>query len=81
MQEQTKQETFNMYKDLETKILPYRDFIPVILGVSFFFMIQTPALLTSWIPLLLLSMIFGLLKLTKVIREVSETREVTHLEL
>jgi len=81
MQEQTKQETFNMYKDLEAKILPYRDFIPAILGISFFFLIQTPALLTSWIPLLLLSLIFGFLKFIKVIKEVSETREVSHLEL
>jgi hypothetical protein len=81
IQEQTKQETFKMYKDLETKILPWRDFIPAILGISFFFLIQTPALLTSWIPLLLLSLIFGFLKITKVIKEVSETREVSHLEL
>ena len=61
---------------LEEMIEPYERLIPVVVAVSAFMTAQTILSLLSWIPGLILAMIFPLLEITGMTRVVRETREV-----
>ena len=61
---------------LEEMIEPYERLIPVVVAVSAFMTAQTILSLLSWIPGLILAMIFPLLQITGMTRVVRETREV-----
>ncbi|MFQ5885803.1 MAG: hypothetical protein ACE5II_01060 [Anaerolineae bacterium] len=64
---------------LEEMIKPYERLIPVAVAVSAFMTLQTILGLLSWIPGLILAMIFPLLQITGMTKVVTETREVERL--
>lgn len=61
---------------LEEMIEPYERLIPVAVAVSVFMTLQTILSLLSWIPGLILAIIFPLLQITGMTKVVRETREV-----
>jgi len=64
---------------LEEMIKPYERLIPVVMAVGTFMTLQTILGFLSWIPGLILAMIFPLLQITGVTKVVRETREVERL--
>ncbi len=64
---------------LEEMIEPYERLIPVVVAVSAFMTLQTILGLLSWIPGLILAMIFPILQITGMTKVVKETREVEML--
>ncbi len=60
-------------------IKPYEQFIPLAIAAIFFMPLVTITRLLSWVPTLLLSIIFPLFKLLRVTKLISETREVQRL--
>jgi len=66
---------------LEEMIEPYERLIPVAVAIGTFMILQTILGLLSWIPGLILAMIFPLLQITGMTRVVTETREVERLTL
>ncbi len=64
---------------LEEMIKPYERLIPVVMAVGTFMTLQTILGLLSWIPGLILAMIFPLLQITGMTKVVRETREVERL--
>ncbi len=64
---------------LEEMIKPYERLIPVVVAISTFMTLQTVLSLLSWIPGLILAVIFPLLQVTGMTRVVRETREVERL--
>jgi len=64
---------------LEEMIKPYERFIPVVMAIGTFMTLQTILGLLSWVPGLILAMIFPLLEITGMTRVVRETREVERL--
>ncbi len=61
---------------LEEMIEPYERVIPVVVAVGTFMTLQTILGLLSWIPGLILAVIFPLLEITGMTKVVRETREV-----
>ncbi len=61
---------------LEEMIEPYERLIPIAVAIGIFMTLQTILGLLSWIPGLILAMIFPLLQITGMTRIVRETREV-----
>jgi len=61
---------------LEEMIKPYERLIPVVVAIGIFMTLQTILGLLSWIPGLILAMIFPLLRITGVTKVMKETREV-----
>lgn len=61
---------------LEEMIEPYERLIPVVVAVGTFMTLQTILGLLSWIPGLILAVIFPLLEITGMTKVVRETREV-----
>lgn len=66
---------------LEEMIKPYERLIPVAVAISTFMTLQTILSLLSWIPGLILAMIFPLLQITGMTRVVKETREVERVTI
>jgi len=66
---------------LEEMIKPYERLIPVVVAIGTFMTLQTILGLLSWIPGLILAMIFPILEITGVTRVVRETREVERLTI
>lgn len=64
---------------LEEKIKPYERLIPVAVAISAFMTLQTVLSLLSWIPGLILVVVFPILQITGVTKVVRETREVERL--
>jgi hypothetical protein len=79
--EEAKQVIERFWANAETTLQPYAEFIPPGLALTLIFTLNTLLSFVSWIPLLVLSGIFPLLKLTRVTRVVVETREVKRLTL
>ncbi len=65
----------------ERTLQPYAQFVPVGLALILIWVLETLLSLVSWVPLLVLSVIFPLLKLLGVTRVVTETREIRRLTL
>ncbi len=65
----------------EVMIEPFEPFIPFVVSATFFGMVTTASSLLSWMPVLLLMILFPLLRVAKVVQEVTETREVKRLVL
>lgn len=63
-------------RPLEEMIKPYERFIPVAVAIGTFMTLQTILGLLSWIPGLILAVIFPLLEITGMTKVVRETREV-----
>jgi len=61
---------------LEEMIKPYERLIPVVVAIGIFMTLQTILGLLSWIPGLILAMIFPLLRITGITKVMKETREV-----
>jgi len=66
---------------LEEMIEPYERLIPVVVAIGIFMTLQTILSLLSWIPGLILAVIFPLLQITGMTKVVRETREVERLTL
>lgn len=66
---------------IERTLQPYAQFVPVGLALILLGVLKTLLGLVSWVPLLVLSVIFPLLKLLGVTRVVTETREIRRLTL
>lgn len=66
-------------RPLEEMIEPYERLIPVAVAIGIFMTLQTVLGLLSWIPGLILAMIFPFLKITGMTKVVRETREVERL--
>jgi len=66
---------------LEEMIKPYERFIPVVVAIGTFMTLQTILGLLSWIPGLILAMIFPILEIAGVTKVVKETREVERLTI
>ncbi|MFQ6001325.1 MAG: hypothetical protein ACE5LG_06610 [Anaerolineae bacterium] len=66
---------------LEEMIRPYERFIPAAVAVGTFMTLETILGLLSWIPGLILAMIFLLLRITSITKVVTETREVERLTI
>ncbi|MGB5931529.1 MAG: hypothetical protein WBH57_00465, partial [Anaerolineae bacterium] len=64
---------------LEEMIKPYERLIPVVMAVGTFMTLQTILGFLSWIPGLILAVIFPLLQITGMTKVVRETREVERL--
>ena len=62
-------------------IKPYERFIPLAVAAIFFMPLIAVTRLLSWIPALLLRIIFFLLRALKVIKITTETREVQRLTI
>lgn len=75
--DKAKQETDKMWSGLEEIVKPFSRYIPLLLGISFYITLQSANMLISWIPLLLLSLVFPLLKKLGVTRQKTEMREVS----
>ncbi len=65
----------------ESMVEPWEQFIPLILSALLFMTMTTVLSLLSWIPVLFLAILFPLLKLSRVIQEVTETREAKRLAI
>ena len=61
---------------LEETVKPYEQYIPLMIAGGLFFTLNTIMSFASWIPPILLKVIFPTLKGMKLIKEVSETKEV-----
>lgn len=66
---------------LEEMIKPYERLIPVVVAIGTFMTFQTILGLLSWIPGLILAIIFPLLQITGMTKVVTETREVERLTI
>lgn len=64
---------------LEEMIKPYERLIPVAVAVGAFMIFETILSLLSWIPRVILEVIFPILQITGVTKVVRETREVERL--
>ena len=64
---------------LEEMIKPYERLIPVVIAIGTFMTLQTILSLLSWIPGLVLAVIFPILQITGMTKVVRETREVERL--
>jgi len=67
--------------EIEAKVKPYVPYIPVALAVLLFWILESLLGLVSWIPTLLLSMIFPLLSALGVTHTLSKTKEARRLTL
>jgi hypothetical protein len=63
----------------ERTVKPYEQFIPLAVAASLFMPLVTISSLLAWVPTMLLSIVFPVLKALGVIKVVSETREVQTL--
>lgn len=72
-------DSLKIFDDLDRQLQSIMQYIPALLGIIVFISLESIAILFSWIPLLLLSVIFGLLKVTKVTRLETEMKEVSRL--
>ena len=63
----------------ESTVKPYERFIPLAIAAALFMPLVTITRLLVWVPTLLMSIIFPLLKVTGVVKLISETREVQRL--
>ena len=79
--EEAKQSIEKFWTESETMLQPYAQFIPVGLGLMLLWMLETVVGLVSWIPPLVLSGVFPLLKLLGVARVATEMREIKRLIL
>lgn len=66
---------------LEEMIRPYERLIPVVVAIATFMILQTILGLLSWIPGLILAVIFPILQITGVTKVVKESREVERVVL
>ena len=66
---------------MEERLEPFGRFVPVLLAVSLFALLLAITRLFSWVPVLLLGLIFPLLTAIGVTRVVTEMREVRRLTL
>ena len=64
---------------LDQTVKPYEQFIPLAVGIGLFTPLVTITRLLAWVPTILLSMIFPLLKALGVAKVVTETRQVQRL--
>jgi hypothetical protein len=69
----------NMEEFLNEKVMPYEDFIPLILSATVFMSLMTLSSLLLWLPVLFLGIIFSLLYALGVTKVVSGMREVQWL--
>jgi uncharacterized membrane protein len=68
-------------KPIEDKIKPYERFIPIAVAIGLLQPLVFVSSLLSWIPILVLRLVFPLLTALKVAKVVTETREVRRLTL
>jgi hypothetical protein len=80
-EEKAEQVIERFWANTETTLQPYAQFIPAGLALMLIWTLQTLLSFISWVPPLVLSVIFPLLKLTRVTRVVVQTREVQRLTL
>lgn len=66
---------------VESTLEPYESYIPMGLGAALFMPLTSVVLFLSWIPILILALLFLILTYLGVTHEVTETREVTRLSL
>ena len=65
----------------ESTVKPYEQFIPLAIAAGLFTSLVTITRLLAWVPTVLLSIVFPLLKVLRVTKVVSETREVQTLTI
>ncbi|MHC2995778.1 MAG: hypothetical protein IBV53_09785 [Candidatus Atribacteria bacterium] len=63
----------------ESTVKPYERFIPLAIAAALFMPLVTITRLLTWVPTVLMSIIFPLLKALGVVKLISETREVQRL--
>jgi hypothetical protein len=68
-------------KPMEDRIKPYERFIPLVVAIGLLQLLVLITSLLSWIPILVLRLVFPLLMALKVAKVVVETREVRKLTL
>ncbi|MBI4975403.1 hypothetical protein HZC20_01880 [Candidatus Peregrinibacteria bacterium] len=79
--EKSKGEIEKMWTNLETRLKDGKNTIAIFLASAFFTILQLILIVFSFIPLLILRILFPLLKLIHVTRIVTETKEVEQLVL
>ncbi|MBU2609868.1 MAG: hypothetical protein KJ606_02810 [Chloroflexi bacterium] len=79
--QQLQQGLEKFWVETERTIQPYAPYLPLAIGVLVFWLLETFLGLVSWIPPLLLSGFFPLLKAIGLTHEVAETKEVRRLAL
>ena len=65
----------------ESKIEPFEPYIPLLIAVSLFFMLNSIVAIVSFLPLFIITGIVKLLRAMKIVDIVKETREVERLVL
>jgi hypothetical protein len=68
-------------KPIENKIEPYKRFIPLAVAIGLLQLLVFVTSLLSWVPILVLGLVFPLLAALKIAEVVTETREVRRLTL
>ena len=63
----------------ENTVKPYEKYIPLAIIVVLFVPLMTVTRLLVWVPTLLMSIIFSLLKAMGIVKLISETREIQRL--
>jgi hypothetical protein len=74
-----REELDKLINNFTERIKPYEKFIPIVISLGLFMPLVTITRLLSWIPAVILSIIFPLLKALRVTKIVSETKEVQRL--
>ncbi|MFA6099355.1 MAG: hypothetical protein WC750_00575 [Patescibacteria group bacterium] len=67
--------------DLDKQLQPVKNYIPVVLGILLFFLLQTMVLILGFVPIVIARLLFMLLKITHFAHVTVETKEVKHLTL
>jgi hypothetical protein len=67
--------------DIEKQFLPVKKYMPIVLGVLLFFVLQTILLILGFVPILCVNLLFFILKITRFANVKVETKEVKHLTL
>ena len=78
---QFSQKTQEVADEYEKKIIPYRNYIPVIIDIILFSLLGTVFLVLSFIMPFVLKLVFLILKITHFSHEFAEMREVRYLTL
>ncbi|MFH1484433.1 MAG: hypothetical protein ABIH46_00035 [Chloroflexota bacterium] len=80
-QEEVKREMEGFWAEIEKMLQPYAEFVPVVLGLLALGAVKFVLGFLLWLPPLVLSVIFPLLKAAGVTQVVTETREMERLTL
>jgi len=79
--EKAKPQIEELWKSIEDGFKPLGPFMPLVLGALMFFVLESALLIISFVPLILLSILFLLLRLARVTRYQAETVEAKRLVL